>query len=191
MKHSRSSLFLMELIMAILFFSLTSAVCIRLFVRAHTISQDTINQNNALTQAQNLAETWLATEGDMSELTALLAVSGGILPEVTPEGLTFSEGSSEDTLSKTASSADFRSQSTPSTGSICLRLYFDSDWKPCLLAPSDTPFYMAELTSPENSVSSSAHMISALIRICSSDGSELYRLELVHHIAEKKGDWNE
>ena len=33
----RSSLFLLELIIAILFFSLTSAVCVQFFARAHQI----------------------------------------------------------------------------------------------------------------------------------------------------------
>ena len=37
----RSSLFLLELIIAILFFSLTSAVCVQFFARAHQISRQT------------------------------------------------------------------------------------------------------------------------------------------------------
>ncbi len=39
LKNTRSSLFLMELIIAILFFSLGSAVCVRAFVQAHLTSQ--------------------------------------------------------------------------------------------------------------------------------------------------------
>ena len=62
MKHSRSSLFLMELIIAILFFSLTGAVCIQLFVKAHLISRSTIELNHAIVQAQNLAEIWLSAD---------------------------------------------------------------------------------------------------------------------------------
>lgn len=79
MKHSRSSLFLTELLISLLFFSLASAVCIRLFAKSHLISRDTINQNNAIVQAQNLAETWLATEGNMQEINRLL--EQGILSE--------------------------------------------------------------------------------------------------------------
>ena len=41
----RSSLFLLELIIAILFFSLTSAVCVQIFVRAHLISRQTQELN--------------------------------------------------------------------------------------------------------------------------------------------------
>ena len=40
----RSSLFLLELIIAILFFSLTSAVCVQIFVRAHLISRQKIGR---------------------------------------------------------------------------------------------------------------------------------------------------
>ncbi len=71
MKHSKSSLFLMELIIAILFFSLTSTVCIRLFVRSHLISQQTINENHAINLVQNLAEGYLGTEGDLDALQQL------------------------------------------------------------------------------------------------------------------------
>lgn len=72
MKHSRSSLFLMELLISILFFSLASAVCIQLFAKSHTLGQDTVNQNNAIVQAQNLAESWLATGGDLQDTRRLL-----------------------------------------------------------------------------------------------------------------------
>ena len=71
MNHSKSSLFLMELIIAILFFSMASAVCIQLFAKAHIISLDTVNQNNAITHAQNLAESWYATDGDLAEMARL------------------------------------------------------------------------------------------------------------------------
>ncbi len=69
MKHSRSSLFLMELIVAILFFSLASAVCMQLFAKAHTLSKKSINENHAVNEAVSLAETFLACGGD-AELIA-------------------------------------------------------------------------------------------------------------------------
>ncbi len=71
MKHSKSSLFLMELIISILFFSMASTVCIRLFVRAHTMGAQTINESHAVNIAQNLAEGFLGSEGDMDALHAL------------------------------------------------------------------------------------------------------------------------
>ncbi len=75
MKHSRSSLFLMEMIIAILFFSLTSAVCIQLFTRSHLLSTQTVNQNHAVIQAQNLAESYLSLEGDMAAIQNLFSPS--------------------------------------------------------------------------------------------------------------------
>lgn len=71
MKHSRSSLFLMEMIVAILFFSLASAVFIQLFAKSHTLSKQTVNQNHAVIQAQNLAESYLALEGDFEQIVTL------------------------------------------------------------------------------------------------------------------------
>ena len=71
MKHSKSGLFLMELIIALLFFSLASSVAIRLFVKSYLISQQTINENHAVNEAQNLAEGFLGTEGDLAALGEL------------------------------------------------------------------------------------------------------------------------
>lgn len=72
MNHSKSGLFLMELIISILFFSLASAVCIRLFAHSHIISRETVNQNNAITHAQNMAECWYASEGNMETMQTQL-----------------------------------------------------------------------------------------------------------------------
>lgn len=75
MKHSKSSLFLMELILALLFFSLASTVCIRLFVKSHTISTNTQDLNYAVTQSQNLAESFIGFDGDMQAMKSLFETS--------------------------------------------------------------------------------------------------------------------
>ncbi len=54
--HSRSSIFLMEIILAICFFSLVSAVCLQVFVRAKQYSQATTNLNMAVADVQTAAE---------------------------------------------------------------------------------------------------------------------------------------
>lgn len=59
MKHktnTRSSLFLMELIIAILFFSLASAVCLRMFAKSYQLSTDASARNQAVNQTSNVAE---------------------------------------------------------------------------------------------------------------------------------------
>lgn len=69
MRHSRSSLFLMELILAILFFSLSSAVCIQLFAKSHTLGRQTVKQNQSLIHTQNLAESFLVSDGSLSHIS--------------------------------------------------------------------------------------------------------------------------
>ena len=63
------------MIIAILFFSLASAVCIQLFAKSHLLSTQTVNQNHAVIQAQNLAESYLALEGDINAMQDLFSPS--------------------------------------------------------------------------------------------------------------------
>ena len=57
----RSSLFLLELMIAILMFSVASAWCVRLFVTARTVVSETEEQNRALNLASGYAEAFLAS----------------------------------------------------------------------------------------------------------------------------------
>ena len=65
MKSSKSSLFLIELIISILFFSLASAACIQLFVKAHLLDKKTQETNHIVMWSQNLAELWYASDGEI------------------------------------------------------------------------------------------------------------------------------
>lgn len=60
MKHRNraqsSSLFLLELILAILFFSLASAICVQFFVKSHLLSRDARNLNYAVNECSGIAE---------------------------------------------------------------------------------------------------------------------------------------
>ena len=69
----------MELIIAILFFSLAGTVCIQLFAKSHILSRETVDQNHAVNWAQNLAEGYLGTEGIMEEIAKLFP--DGVLNE--------------------------------------------------------------------------------------------------------------
>lgn len=55
--RKNSSLFLMELILAILVFSMASTACIQLFVKAHVLTDKSIALNQSIIKCQNLAET--------------------------------------------------------------------------------------------------------------------------------------
>ncbi len=69
---SKTGLFLMELIIAILFFSLAGAVCIRLFVRSHIISEQSVELNHSVLWAQNTAEAFYGCNGDIQQMSELL-----------------------------------------------------------------------------------------------------------------------
>ena len=60
MKYQRhnntSSLFLLELILAVLFFSVASALCIQIFTKAHLMSQDARDLNLAVNEVSSMAE---------------------------------------------------------------------------------------------------------------------------------------
>ena len=55
-RHSRSGLFLIELIICILFFSVTAGICIQFFVKSHNMSQDAKNLYQAQQEAASMAE---------------------------------------------------------------------------------------------------------------------------------------
>lgn len=68
---SRSGLFLLELVISILFFSVASAVCIRLFVQAHFMDKDNKNLTNAVQVCENFAEVYTSLHGDITLLSSV------------------------------------------------------------------------------------------------------------------------
>lgn len=58
--HNKSSLFLMEIIFSLLFFSVAGSICVQLFIKSHLISQETKYLSNANIMANNIAETYRA-----------------------------------------------------------------------------------------------------------------------------------
>ena len=106
MKSSKSSLFLLELIIAILFFSISAAACIQLFAKAHAVDIRTVEQNQAIIWSQNLAELWRHSNGDLT-----------FVEKQIKEDYFFPEGSAVCNISgNTANSA------------ATLTFYFDKNW---------------------------------------------------------------
>ena len=70
-RSSQLSLFLMELIVAIMFFSLSAAVCVRLFASAHILAEKTGNLENAIMWTQNLSEVYVSKNGDLEQIATL------------------------------------------------------------------------------------------------------------------------
>lgn len=73
----RSSLFLLELMISILMFSVASAWCVRLFVTARSIVDETEKQNKAQNLAAGYAELFLASE----DFEAFLLEEGAVKKE--------------------------------------------------------------------------------------------------------------
>lgn len=73
----RSTAFLIELIVSILFFALASGVCVKLFAAAHLQSEGSKQLSTAVTAAQTAAECFKAGDGTAGELAAMLGGSAG------------------------------------------------------------------------------------------------------------------
>lgn len=118
--NSKSSLFLMEMMIAILFFSLASAVCLRMFTKSSQMSKDTTNLNMAVNQAGNAAELLKAAGQASGESMALNASQGfpgsALLLSEYPDAVL--NGSS-------------------------LQVFYDEEWKPC---DKENSSYLMEIT---------------------------------------------
>lgn len=66
----------MELILSILFFSIAAAVCVKLFVTAHRLSDQSVNLNHAVSMAESIAEAFYGCNGNAGELEALFPDAG-------------------------------------------------------------------------------------------------------------------
>ena len=75
MKSSRSGLFLMEILITILFFSVAGTVCLQIYVKAHLIDKDTTNSSNADEWVQNMAESYYGCAADIDSLLKLYSDS--------------------------------------------------------------------------------------------------------------------
>ena len=65
--HSKTPLFLMELIIMLLVFSVSAAICLQVFAGARRISDASRRLDIAVMQAQTAAECWKASYGDLEK----------------------------------------------------------------------------------------------------------------------------
>lgn len=71
-KTARSGPSLVELVVAVLLFALCSAVCVKIFVTAKLISDDSANLSYAVVAAQSAAECFKSCGGDATKTANLL-----------------------------------------------------------------------------------------------------------------------
>ena len=72
--RSKTPLFLMELIIMLLVFSISAAVCLQFFSGAKKISEESRKLDAAVMQTQTIAECWKASHGDLEETAEMLHV---------------------------------------------------------------------------------------------------------------------
>lgn len=83
---SQSALFLMELILAAAFLSLSSVVCIRLYLYAHTLSAASLAKTQAVRESQNIGSSWLSSDGSLADTLALyLETTNPVEDRMVPE----------------------------------------------------------------------------------------------------------
>ena len=74
MKHSKTSLFLMEFIVGILFFSIALALCVQLFVKAKTINEESVQKSKAQLIAGYIIENYKADQSLENSMNKVLFV---------------------------------------------------------------------------------------------------------------------
>ncbi len=70
---SKSGLFLMELMAVILFFSISAAICLQMFVYASNTAENAENLSYATLSARSVAECYQATDGDLGQMAEILS----------------------------------------------------------------------------------------------------------------------
>ena len=70
--RSRSTLFLMEQLIVIMFFSIFAAVCVNIFFESYKITAESKDKNGAVIIAESVSETFKATNGDAFETARVL-----------------------------------------------------------------------------------------------------------------------
>jgi len=81
-RGSASGMFLIEILLALLIFAMASAICLQVFVTAHQIAADSNTLNRAVVAAQNGAECFKATGGDIKKAEELLTGYEGYMIEI-------------------------------------------------------------------------------------------------------------
>ena len=132
--QQQSRLFLLEITLAILFFSLASAVCLRCFAKSHILSTQAAELNQAVSQSENIAELLRSLpENDRKDAQKISNVLQLEYPAVNFSATDTATDMDTDIDIDTDTDTDTEIDSAQkSWGS--LSLYFDSDWYICQLA---------------------------------------------------------
>ena len=162
MKYQRhnntSSLFLLELILAVLFFSVASALCIQIFTKAHLMSQDARDLNFAVNEVSSMAE----------------QISAGTLHPATAASSDDTAASSDDTAASSGDTASDPSTQISNDAWQDDTAYYDSSYASCEKA--DAVYVMTVHYEPEDTLLK-AHISMDTI----ADNRNIYTLDVTKH----------
>ena len=74
-RHSKSSLFLMEIILNILFFSILATFCVQIFFKGYQLSKSTEKLHQAVTACTSIAEICQSTEGEQIGIAGQVSIN--------------------------------------------------------------------------------------------------------------------
>lgn len=169
-----SSLFLMELILAILFFSVASGVCVQFFVRSHLLSRDSEALNHAVNECSSVAEIVCGTDGAEN--------AAALLQELYPEAV-----SPQDGTEQTGAGRE-------------LAIYYSDTFEPC--QKEHAAYLLTVSLTEEEQMLDAAMQVTTYApdggpgegsRSESDDSSRsesgriVYELKIQHHIARRTG----
>lgn len=162
-----SSLFLMELILAILFFSVASAVCVQFFVKSHIMSQSSEMLTYAVNECSGMAEV-ICTSDSMAEGLELLQ-------KHYPEGEYPGSGTMPPETDVLADPDSYAKAD--------VLFYYDDSFVSC---GKETAAYVLEIHLTEEK-----QTIEAVLEMRRADDTQddasIYQLKAKHHIARRTG----
>lgn len=166
MKYQRhnntSSLFLLELILAVLFFSVASALCIQIFTKAHLMSQDARDLNFAVNEVSSMAE----------------QISAGTLHPDTAASSDDTAASSSDTAASSDDTASDPSTQISNDAWQDDTAYYDSSYASCEKA--DAVYVLTVHYEPEDTLLK-AHISMDTI----ADNRNIYTLDVTNHLQRR------
>ena len=129
--QQQSRLFLLEITLAILFFSLASAVCLRCFAKSHILSTQAAELNQAVSQSENIAELLRSLpKNDRKDAQKISNVLQLEYPAVNFSATDTATDMDTDIDIDTDTDTDTEIDSAQKSWGSWI-LYFDSDWNSC------------------------------------------------------------
>lgn len=136
--HSRSSLFLMEMILSILILALTCTACVRIFAAAKTQRQEARELNHIQELATCAGEALEGWDGELSSFSQIFETAANVSDsEASDSDGTISSDSDSSISSATDASvgktknASKNSRISSPVGSYLLNYYYDREWNSC------------------------------------------------------------